>query len=116
MTTFTNRRCLVVPVLSLLMSLGGLLSALPADAAVYRWDNGALITDLPVGALAESVGMDLSYANLVGAVLVNRFLRPPGLDATRTPISGYRSLCDFAEAIAAKSGWISVTLPPFRPC
>jgi hypothetical protein len=38
MTTFTNRRCLVVPVLSLLMSLGGLLSALPADAAVYRWD------------------------------------------------------------------------------
>ena len=36
MTAFTNRRCPVVLVLLSLLSLGGMLSAVPADAAVYR--------------------------------------------------------------------------------
>ena len=45
MGTFTDRRCLVVMVSLSLLGLGGMLSAPPADAAIYRWDNGELITN-----------------------------------------------------------------------
>ncbi len=35
-------------------------------------------------------------------VLVNRFLRPLGLDSTRTLIPGYHSLRDFVEALCPR--------------
>jgi len=69
MQILTDRRDLVVLVLLSLLSVGGMLFTLAADAAIYRWDNGELITDKDAVPGAYCDDMDLSYANLVGTSL-----------------------------------------------
>lgn len=59
MKTFTDLRTLVVLALLPLLYLGGMLFTSPADAAIYRWDNGALITDKDAVPWATFQGMAL---------------------------------------------------------
>ena len=62
--------------------------------------------------MSHVVSSGLTGGQFRGAtVLVNRFLRPLGLDATRTPIPGYHSLCDFAEALCPRANSLSLSPP-----
>jgi len=67
--TLTDRRRLVVLVLLSILSLGGRYSSLPADAAIYRWGTGELITDRDAVPGADLSEMNLRWADLSGASL-----------------------------------------------
>ncbi len=62
-----------------MVSLHVSLCGPPATAAIYRWDNGALITDKYAEPYAGLADMDLSYADLVDAQNVSE-----GLDTCET--------------------------------
>ena len=76
MNTFTDYHRLVALVLVSLVSLTHTLSTVPADAAIYRWDNGELITDMDAVPWARLGEMDLSHADLAEANLTRANSRP----------------------------------------
>ena len=52
-----------------LLTAGGIISCRPATAAIYRWDNGELITEMDPEPGVDFAGVDLSYPDLTGAPL-----------------------------------------------
>ena len=73
MRTFTDRRCTVVLLLLSLSAFYRMLPSSPAAAFIYRWDNGELITERDAGPGASLYEMDLSYADLAGALLSHQY-------------------------------------------
>ncbi len=66
-----NPRSVVVLLCLSLLGLQRTLFAPPAAAHIYRWDNGALITDRDAVPGANLKEMDLAYADLAGANLTD---------------------------------------------
>ncbi len=66
-----SRPVVVASFVLAMVSLHVSLCGPPATAAIYRWDNGALITDKFAEPYAYLDGMDLSYADLVDGQLDN---------------------------------------------
>jgi hypothetical protein len=79
----TGHRSLVFLIL---LSLFAPTCSLPAAAAIYRWDSGELITEKNAEPGADLRNMDLSYADLAGALL--RDGRIEGSDARRGGAAG----------------------------
>ena len=98
MKTFTDHRCLVVLVLLL-------LAAPPADAAIYRWDNGELITYKDAVPGASFLRMVLGYADLSGANLFDASFRIAVL--TNADLSGANlTNADFyAATLCSTEAW-----------
>ena len=83
MSRLTNPPCVVVLALLWLLGLYGTLSGPPAGAAIYRWDNGQEITDRDPRPGADLCYLDLSYADLAGALLSSASFRESNLSYAR---------------------------------